>query len=82
MEIPKGQYFKNLLIAIDQLINALFGGYCDETMSSRAWRWYEKGIKKWPCILIDHLFFWESCHCYESYLSELERKQLPPDFRY
>ena len=29
-------YFKNLLIAVDQLINAIFGGYCDETISAMA----------------------------------------------
>ena len=31
-------YFHNLGIALDQLVNAVFGGYPDETMSSRTWR--------------------------------------------
>lgn len=32
MEIPRGQYIKNVLIAIDQLFNAVIGGYCDESL--------------------------------------------------
>ena len=52
-----------LLLALDQLVNVLFGGYADETMSSRAyrmskrhdaglfgWRWRERGSNsKWFC---------------------------------
>ena len=30
-----GSYFKNVLIGIDQLVNALLGGDPDETVSSR-----------------------------------------------
>ena len=33
---------KNILIALDQLINAVCGGWPDETISSRAWRWEER----------------------------------------
>ena len=29
---------KQILIAIDQLANAVIGGWADETLSSRAWR--------------------------------------------
>ena len=29
------KYFKNILISIDQLVNSLFGGDPDETLSSR-----------------------------------------------
>lgn len=31
-------YGKNLLIAVDQLVNTLTGGWPDETLSSRAYR--------------------------------------------
>lgn len=31
-------YWKQVLIALDQLLNTLFRGYADETLSSRAWR--------------------------------------------
>lgn len=74
-------YWLNLAIAIDQLFNALFAGSCDETLSSRAWRLQEERGRKWPRILIDTLFFFDKNHCYESYLSEIERKQLPPQMR-
>lgn len=74
-------YSKNLLIAIDQLINAVIGGYCDETLSSRAWRWEKDGVRSWPCRLIDSLFFWEKQHCYQSYISEREGRQFPPELR-
>ena len=31
-------YIKNILIALDQVLNTIFAGSCDETLSSRAWR--------------------------------------------
>ena len=72
---------KSVLIAVDQFINALLGGWPDETMSSRAWRWRVGGVRSWPCTLIDGLFFWEDAHCYQSYVSEREGRQLPPELR-
>ena len=70
-----------ILIAFDQLINTILGGMADETISSRAhrnrhknWRW------RFMRRLIDGLFFWQKDHCYQSYLAELDRKQLPPNF--
>ena len=32
-------YLHGLLVACDQLLNALLGGWPDETLSSRCWRW-------------------------------------------
>ena len=70
-----------ILIAFDQLINTILGGMADETISSRAhrnrfknWRW------RFMRRLIDGLFFWQKYHCHQSYLAELDRKQLPPNF--
>ena len=80
-------YGKNLLIAHDQLLNALAGGWPDETLSSRAWRWYRDGVRAWPCRLIDGMFFWDRDrttgrrHCELSYLSEALRLQMPPELR-
>ena len=74
-------YWLNLVISVDQFFNALFGGACDETLSSRAWRLQEERGKKLPRFLIDTLFFFDKDHCYQSYLSEIERKQLPPQMR-
>lgn len=63
---------KQIAIAIDQLFNTLLGGYSDETLSARAHR----TGSAWEPV-IDALFFWQEDHCFQSYLSEKERKQLP-----
>lgn len=70
---------KQTLVALDQLINALLGGWADETLSSRAWRLRNK--RPWVYRTIDTLFFWDPQHCYKSYVSEVERRQLPPELR-
>ena len=67
---------KQIAIAFDQLLNALLGGMADETLSARAHR---TGSVLEP--LIDALFFWQMGHCFQSYLSEKDRKQLPQEYR-
>lgn len=74
-------YARRVLIAVDQLVNACLGGWPDETLSSRAWRWELSGVRSWPRRLIDALFFMEKDHCRESYESEREGRQLPPELR-
>lgn len=78
-------YWKNLLIAHDQLCNAIAGGWPDETISSRAFRWSRDGVRQWPRRLIDALFFWDKKgsvrHCELSYNSEQLRLQCPPELR-
>lgn len=70
-----------VLIAVDQLANTVFNGYADETLSSRAYRRQHKNwFWKYGRIFIDALFFFQKNHCYQAYLSELKRKQLPPNF--
>lgn len=72
---------KRILIALDQLVNALCNGWPDETLSSRAWRWDVNGKRSWPRKAIDHLFFFDPDHCKESYESERLGRQLPPELR-
>lgn len=72
---------KQVLIAFDQLLNAIFGGWADETLSSRAYRWEQSGKRSWPRKLIDLLFWWECKHCLDSYVSERERRHFPPELR-
>ena len=72
---------KRILIALDQLVNAVFNGWPDETLSSRAWRWELKGKRNWPRRLIDRVFFFDPDHCRESFQSEREGRQLPPEAR-
>lgn len=74
------KYGKKILIAVDQLINTICGGWPDETFSSRCWRWKQEG-RAWPCRIVDALFFWESTHCKMSYESERIGRQLPPELR-
>lgn len=72
---------KRILIALDQLMNALAGGWPDETLSSRCWRWDASGKRTWPRKTVDGLFFWDRNHCRESYESERLGRQLPPELR-
>ena len=51
-------YLHDLLVACDQLLNALLGGWPDETLSSRCWRWHKDGVRSWPCRLIDRTAWW------------------------
>jgi len=76
-------YLKQVSIAVDQLLNALSGGYADETLSARAWRTEYAG-KMWGRILrpvIDALFFFDPDHCRNSFLSEVDRLHFPPAYR-
>jgi hypothetical protein len=74
-------WLHQVLIALDQLINAIHGGWADETISSRAWR----NRHRWPFkayrFLIDLLFFWQCGHCKQAYESERLRLQAPPELR-
>ena len=76
-------YGKAVLIALDQLVNALAGGWPDETISSRAWRWHLSGARSWPCGLLDAAarLVGDRDHCRESYESERRGRQLPPELR-
>ena len=58
-------YFLGIVIALDQLINALIGGDPDEMISARAHREALKGSTAWILaeIFIDVLFFWQEAHC-------------------
>lgn len=72
---------KQVLIALDQLVNTLFNGYADETISARA---YRQQLKKphWKIArkIIDCIFFFQKDHCYKAFLSEKSRKHLPSNY--
>ena len=78
-------YCKNLMIAVDQLVNALFCGWPDETLSSASFRASRDGVRHWPRRMIDSLFWWDrkgqTRHCELSYNSEQLRLQCPPELR-
>lgn len=75
---------RQTLIALDQLINALFfKEWADETISARAYRRSAQGKQKWHWFMraIDALFFLEKNHCKESYEMEQMRMHMPPAYR-
>jgi len=71
---------KAILIAIDQLLAAIITKYPDASLSAWAYVWERDGKRRWLRRLIDGLFFWESEHCYNSFLSERAQTQYPPWF--
>ena len=86
MAIPNKlkHYGYHVVIAIDQLFNAITGGAADETLSSRTYRgaMLAKQLKKrWRVLyrFINSIFF-DSNHCKTAYESELNRKQYSEDF--
>ena len=92
---------RQLLIAIDQLVNAVFGAvvamlawlrlqrrpadlwWADETISAHCWRWHVHGVRHWPQRLVDRVaaLFGDKDHCQQSFMSEREGRQLPPEAR-
>ena len=55
-----GRRLKQVPIALDQLVNTLFCGWADETISCAAWRKQNEG-RGWHFLrcLIDCIFFWQ-----------------------
>jgi hypothetical protein len=81
-------YLWQILIALDQLGNAILFGHADETLSARAYRWELQGKLRGYLLrpLIDAFFYAITLgkdreHCKESYESEVQRKQLPEHYR-
>ena len=79
------QRLGNILIALDQLVWVLLtlgAGSPDETVSAAAWRSESKGglFGRVARPLLDTLFFFDKQHCYNSYLSEVNRKHLPKEY--
>ena len=77
------QWWFNIGIAFDQLINAILCGYPDETLSARCWR--EKRTR--AVWVIDRIFRWDRDengklnHCESSFWHEMNRKDLPEEYR-
>lgn len=78
------RYLLNVLIALDQLVNALVGGYPDETISASCWIGERQG-KIIPSIMrpvVDLIFRpFGPDHCRLAYESEVNRLQLPNTYR-
>lgn len=78
-------YLKRVLIALDQLLNAICGGWPDETISAVCYRKSQEkghyGFKLLKFILDITLTPIKQDHCFESYYSEMKRSQLPEKYR-
>lgn len=83
-------YLVQVFIAFDQLVNALIPpltgtvSMADETLSARCYRaWRDRRV--WGRLMlpvIDWLFKWQTKeHCRHAYLKEIERRNLPPEYR-
>lgn len=64
MKIKIFKYIKNILIAIDQLINAILLGDPDETISSRVGKLMHK--RNWARVLANFLDLFEKDHAQKS----------------
>ena len=84
MKKAKQPYSYHVLIALDQLFNALTGGAADETLSSRTYRracLKPQPKKRWRVLyrVINGLFR-DPRHCLTAYESEKKGKQHDVDF--
>lgn len=75
--------FVQIAVAVDQLGNALLGGWADETISARAWRQQHK--PRWHAVrvAVDAVarLFGQRDHCRKAHESEVLRLQSPPTTR-
>ena len=73
------RYFLHVLIALDQFLNAVTGGFADETLSSRSYREARTGrrgrVVAEKCV--DRLFFWQGEPCRRAWLRALPRAHFP-----
>jgi hypothetical protein len=75
------KWWKQNAIAFDQQLNAFLFGWADETLSARAWRKRDTSLGKLAYRIINGIFFWQQNHCHQSWVAEMERRQLPRSYR-
>ena len=74
-----------IIIALDQLFNALTWGWADETFSARCWRLREKAFWAFMRRVVDVIFFWDTKegvkHCQWAFENEQKRVHMPGAYR-
>lgn len=77
-------FAEQFFISIDQVFNTITYvpgdgfGFADETLSARAWRLRSTSN---AYKVIDAIFFLQESHCFNAYLSEINRTQYPKAYR-
>lgn len=76
-------YIYFILIGIDQLLNTIFMGAPDETISARCYRNRDKVVWNTLMSILNLIFypFDGDNHCQQAYENELKRLQLPDEYR-
>jgi hypothetical protein len=72
------KYLWNLLVALDELTNAILLGDPRETISSRADKAMNEG-KRWGCVLCKLLNYIQKDHCQKSLDPLVGDKAIIPD---
>lgn len=76
------EYGYQVIVALDQTLNALAGGTADETISSRCFRLNHKKTYRIAEIFINSLFMsfegWD--HCEKAYINEVTGRHLSTKF--
>ena len=75
------KYTLKIGIALTQGMNAVIGGWPDESISSRSYRQRHKAFWGKMYVVINYIFFWQKDHCKKAYNAEVERRHSPPETR-
>lgn len=73
------KYINRVLIALSILLNVILGGPSNQTFSARNYRWKQLG-KPNLVWLIDTILFWDSDHCFHSWIYFKTTKDLRKQF--
>jgi hypothetical protein len=70
-------FVRQVLLALDQFVNALLLGEADTSISARAYIRSKDGTVCWKVVrkLIDIVVFFQDDHCFRAYMYELEQKR-------
>lgn len=76
-------YLYQLWKAVDRLLNAIAGGWSEETVSARCWRLSEAGKAPARFLVraINAAAFWQNNHCRGAYAKEKAHSDQPPEYR-
>ena len=71
-----------VLVAVDQVANAILGGQSDETISAKTYRMARK-TNEWKWIKLEKIInnlMGSATHCHDAYQAEVDRTQISNDY--